>query len=83
VVALNRAVARGEVEGPDVALAEVDGVAAQLGDYYLLHAIRGDLLRRSGRHQEALAAYDQALQRTSNRAEVAFLIRARDTAKEL
>ena len=83
VVALNRAVARSEVQGPDVALAEVDGVAAQLEDYYLLHAIRGDLLRRSGRREEALAAYDQALKRTSNRAEVAFLIKARDTVREL
>ena len=83
VVALNRAVARSEIQGPDVALAEIDGVAVQLDDYYLLHAVRGELLRRSGRREEALAAYDQALKRTSNRAEVAFLIKARDTAREL
>jgi RNA polymerase sigma-70 factor, ECF subfamily len=83
VVALNRAVARSEVHGPDVALAEIDSVAAELDDYYLLHAIRGDFLRRSGRREEALAAYDQALERTSNGAEVAFLLKARDSAREL
>jgi RNA polymerase sigma-70 factor (ECF subfamily) len=82
VVALNRAVARGEVRGPEVALAEVEVLAPQLDDYYLLHAIRGDLLRRTGRHAEALVAYERALGRTSYRAEVAFLVRARDAAKE-
>jgi RNA polymerase sigma-70 factor (ECF subfamily) len=80
VVALNRAVARGEVSGPEAALAEVEALAAHLDDFYLFHAIRGDLLRRTGHHAEATAAYAQALQRTSNRAEVAFLINARDAA---
>ena len=47
VVALHRAVAVAEVEGPDAALALVD--ALDLGDYYLFHAIRADLLRRLGR----------------------------------
>jgi RNA polymerase sigma-70 factor (ECF subfamily) len=82
VVALNRAVALGEVEGPEVALAEVDDLAAQLDDYHLLHAIRADLLDRLGRGEEALAAYDQALARTSNRAEAAFLTEARQTVRE-
>ncbi len=83
VVALNRAVARGELGGPEAALSEVEAVAAQLDGYYLLHAIRGDLLRRSGRHEEALAAYQQALQRTSNRAEIAFLLEARDAGRKV
>ena len=61
VVALHRAVAHGEVFGPDAALSDIDGVAAQLGDYYLLHAIQADFLRRSGRNQEALHAFDAAL----------------------
>ena len=51
VVALNRAVAVAEVDGPAVALVLVDGL--DLGGYYLFHAIRADLLRRLGRRAEA------------------------------
>jgi RNA polymerase sigma-70 factor (ECF subfamily) len=75
VVALNRAVAVAEVDGPAVALALVDGL--DLDAYYLLHAIRGDLLRRLGRPGEAAAAYDAAIARTENEAERDFLRRAR------
>ena len=56
VVALNRAVAVAEVDGPAAALALVDGL--DLGGYYLFHAIRADLLRRLGRRAEADAAYE-------------------------
>src|SRR5262249_26479984 len=55
VVALNRAVALAEVEGPDAALGELDGLG--LDGYHLFHAIRADLLRRLGRAQEAATAY--------------------------
>jgi len=75
VVALNRAVAVAEVAGPGPALALVDGL--DLGDYYLFHAIRADLLRRLGRHDEAATAYEAALARTDNTAERAFLQRRR------
>ncbi len=51
VVALNRAVAVAETDGPAAALALVDGL--DLDSYYLLHAIRGDLLSRLGRPAEA------------------------------
>src|SRR6266540_2757076 len=51
VVELNRAVAVAEVEGPEAALAIVDGLA--LDDYRYLHATRGELLRRLGRTEEA------------------------------
>ncbi|MGP4029997.1 RNA polymerase sigma factor [Actinomadura sp. 3N407] len=71
VVALNRAVAVAEVEGVEAALAIVDGL--DLGHYYLFHAIRADLLRRLGRVREAAAAYDRAIERTENEAELAFL----------
>src|SRR6185295_7237580 len=54
VAALNRAVAVAEVEGPAAALALVD--ALDLGGYHLFHAIRADLLRRSGRIDEAARA---------------------------
>ena len=86
VVALNRAVAVAEVEGPATALALVDGLGeAAAGDagpglagYHVFHAIRADLLRRLGRDAEAAAAYDAALARTGNAAEQDFLRRQRD-----
>src|ERR671937_2509149 len=71
VVALNRAVAVAEVEGPEAALALVDGL--DLGGYHLFHAIRADLLRRLGRDAEAAAAYAAAIARAENAAERAFL----------
>src|SRR5262249_54760162 len=71
IVALNRAVAVGEVEGPEQALALVDRV--ELDHYYLLHAIRADLLQRLGRSAEAARAYEDAIARTSNAAERDFL----------
>jgi RNA polymerase sigma-70 factor (ECF subfamily) len=75
VVALNRAVAVGEVEGPEAALALVDGL--DLDGYRLFHAIRADLLRRLGRDAEAVAAYQAAIARTGNATERAFLERRR------
>jgi RNA polymerase sigma-70 factor, ECF subfamily len=74
-VALNRAVAVAEVEGPAPALALVDGL--ELDGYHLFHAIRADLLRRLGRDAEAVAAYDAAIARAGNAAERAFLERRR------
>jgi RNA polymerase sigma-70 factor (ECF subfamily) len=75
VVALNRAVAVAEVEGPDAALALVDDL--DLGGYHLFHAIRADLLRRLGRNAEAVLAYEAALARTENATERDFLERSR------
>jgi RNA polymerase sigma-70 factor (ECF subfamily) len=71
VVALNRAVAVAEVDGPRTALALVE--ALDLGAYYLFHAIHADLLRRLGRDVEARAAYDTAIELTHNAAERGFL----------
>ncbi|UKA58838.1 RNA polymerase sigma factor [Arthrobacter sp. FW306-2-2C-D06B] len=71
VVALNRAVALAEVEGPAAGLAAVD--VLELGNYYLFHAVRADLLRRLGRNTEAVAAYRAAQERTDNDAERDFL----------
>jgi RNA polymerase sigma-70 factor, ECF subfamily len=75
VVALNRAVAVAEVEGPEAALALVDGL--DLDGYRLFHAIRADLLRRLGRDAEAVLAYEAAIARTGNATERAFLERRR------
>jgi len=71
VVALNRAVALAEVQGPAAALELVDPL--DLPDYHLFHATRADLLRRLGRTPEAIAAYDKALSLTTNTPERHFL----------
>ena len=71
VVALNRAVAVAEVEGPATALTLVDGL--DLGDYHLFHAVRADLLRRLDRDTEAAVAYEAAITLTENAAEREFL----------
>lgn len=65
------AVAVAEVEGVEAALALVDG--PKLEHYYLFHAIRADLLRRLGRHDEAALAYESAIARAENATERAFL----------
>jgi RNA polymerase sigma-70 factor, ECF subfamily len=78
VVRLNRAVALAEVAGPADALEAVDSLAS-LESYHLWHATRADLLTRLGRTDEALAAYDAAIERTANEAERAFLRDRRDT----
>jgi len=75
IVALNRAVAIAELDGPEVALAEVDRLP--LTGYHAWHATRADLLRRLGRSGEARAAYDAAIAATDNPAERAYLSRRR------
>jgi RNA polymerase sigma-70 factor (ECF subfamily) len=75
VVALNRAVAVAEVAGPEQALAIVEGLG--LDSYYLFHAIRADLLRRTGADAEAMRSYDTAIDLTGNAAERDFLRRRR------
>jgi RNA polymerase sigma-70 factor (ECF subfamily) len=75
VVALNRAVAVAEVEGPHAALRLIDDL--DLDRYYLFHAIRADLLRRLGRIADAARAYDAAIARSENAAERTFLQRSR------
>jgi RNA polymerase sigma-70 factor, ECF subfamily len=75
VVALNRAVAVAEVEGPEAALTLVEGLDLQ--GYHVFHAIRADLLRRLGRTPEAAQAYEAAIARTGNATEREFLERRR------
>jgi RNA polymerase sigma-70 factor (ECF subfamily) len=72
VVALNRAVVVAEVHGPETALAAVDAIDG-LDGYRYLWSTRADLLRRLGRHEEAGAAYREALRLSDNAAERAFL----------
>src|SRR6266567_2290087 len=75
VVELNRAVAVAMAEGIHHGLSLLDqlGETGQLKEYYLFHAARADLLRRTGRLDEAQAAYTRTLELCQNNAEQAFL----------
>jgi RNA polymerase sigma-70 factor, ECF subfamily len=76
IVALHRAVAVAEVEGPASALRVVESLHdSRLNDYHLFHAIRADLLKRSGRCREAGQAYEMAIARARNAPERDFLLR--------
>jgi RNA polymerase sigma-70 factor (ECF subfamily) len=75
VVALNRAAAIAEVQGPEAALSLLGDL--HLDGYYLFHAIRADLFRRLGRDADAALAYDAAIALTANNTERAFLHRRR------
>lgn len=76
VVALNRAVAVAEIDGPAAGLALISDLP--LDGYHALHATRADFLRRLGRAAEAVAAYNQAISLAANPAERAYLTRRRD-----
>jgi RNA polymerase sigma-70 factor (ECF subfamily) len=71
VVAMNRAIAVAELEGPQVALALLDHL--ELRDYRYYHSTRADLLRRLGRDDEARVAYARALELTRPGPEQRFL----------
>jgi len=73
VVALNRAIAIGEVEGPGAALIALDAIAPDLDNYHLMHAARGTTLRRLGRRDDARAAFERAAHLASTEAERRFL----------
>jgi RNA polymerase sigma-70 factor, ECF subfamily len=78
VIALNRAIAVAELDGPEVALAAVGRLEGKLAGYHLYHATRADLLRRLGRSQQSRAAYGKAIELAGNTAEIAYLTRRRD-----
>jgi RNA polymerase sigma-70 factor (ECF subfamily) len=83
IVRLNRAVAIAELDGPEVALAEVERLGPLgLERYHAWHATRADLLRRLGRSGESRAAYDAAIAAAGNEAERAWLTRRRATLVE-
>lgn len=78
IVRLNRAVAVGERDGAEHGLALVDELRSDLPDYHPYHAARAELLRRTGRLDDARAAYDAAIAVSGNAAEIAYLTRRRD-----
>jgi RNA polymerase sigma-70 factor (ECF subfamily) len=73
VVALNRAIAVAEVEGPGPALVMIDAIATDLENYHLLHAARGTVLRRLGSREGARAAFERAAQLAATEADRRFL----------
>lgn len=84
VVALNRAVAIGEVDGPERALHELDHIGGEMLDEFpSFHATRADLLARLGRTSEAELAYDRAIGLTTNVAERRFLAARRGRLAEV
>ena len=78
IIALNRAIAVAELDGPQVALASIDRLKDTLAGYHAYHATRADLLRRLGHSQQARAAYNTAIDLAGNTAETAYLTRRRD-----
>jgi RNA polymerase sigma factor (sigma-70 family) len=77
VIDLNRAVALSYAAGPAAALTVVDALveAGALPDYHLLPSVRGDLLARLGRADEARAEFERAAAMTQNEAERSLLLR--------
>ncbi|HEY1960121.1 MAG TPA: RNA polymerase sigma factor [Polyangiaceae bacterium] len=75
VVELNRAVAVSMADGPAAALAIVDAVAEHpaMRDYHLVPAVRGDLLAKLGRRDEARSELERAASLTRNERERALL----------
>jgi RNA polymerase sigma-70 factor (ECF subfamily) len=81
VVAINRAIALGELRGPDAALAALDTLAAdaRLREYQPYWAARAELLAKAGRHDDAQQAYDIAIGLERDPAVRRFLQRRRDS----
>jgi RNA polymerase sigma factor (sigma-70 family) len=77
VIELNRAVAVGMAEGPEAALPIVDRLAQEpiLKNYHLVGSVRGDLLQKLGRHEEARAAFEAAAALAGNKREQDLLRR--------
>jgi len=77
VIELNRAVAVGIAEGPEAALVIVDCLAREpaLKGYHLLPSVRGDLLQKLGRYEEARAEFETAARLAGNQREREFLRR--------
>jgi len=71
VIALNRAVAIAETDGPEAGLEAIDGL--QLEEYPYLHSTRADFLRRLGRDEEARSAYRKAIELSHGEPELRFL----------
>ena len=74
MVALNRAIAIAEIEGPSAALITLDAIAPDLDNYHLMHAARGTMLRRLGRPDAARAAFARAAHLAATEPDRRFLV---------
>ena len=82
IIELNRAVALSKLMGPEAGLNIVEGLSEELEDYHLLHSVRGDLLEKLGRNQEARAQFERAAAMTKNEQERKLLLkRANEAAR--
>ena len=83
VVEVNRAVAHGRAHGPAAGLAVLEAVAADpaLSGSHLVPSVRGDLLERDGRFDEAAAAFAEAAERTGNGGERTLLLGRAEQAR--
>ncbi|WP_328997962.1 sigma-70 family RNA polymerase sigma factor [Kribbella sp. NBC_00709] len=81
IVALNRAVAVVEIQGPSAGLALLDEIADELATYHLLHAARGSMLHRLGRRDEAADEYARAANLATTKPEIQFLRRQSETIR--
>jgi RNA polymerase sigma-70 factor (ECF subfamily) len=77
IAALNHAVAMAEAGSPEAALSLADDVSESLDDYHLLHVTRAEVLLKLGRTEDAVAAFDRALELVRNDAERAHLLQRR------
>ena len=73
VIALNRAIAIGEAEGPGAALTALDEITPELDNYHLMHAARGTMLRQLGQRDAAKAAFQRAAHLAMMEADQRFL----------
>ncbi len=78
VVALNRAVAVGEVDGPEAALGMIDAIGPELDEYHLLHAARATMLRATGERAAARTAFERAVGLATSESDRRFLNRQID-----
>ena len=79
VVTLNRAAAVSKVDGPEAALELVEPLAKELGGYFYFHGLRGHLLKRLQRRDEAREAFDRAIALANSAAEAAFIRKELDS----
>jgi RNA polymerase sigma-70 factor, ECF subfamily len=81
IAALNHAVAMAEAGSPEAALSLADDVSESLDDYHLLHTTRAELLLKLGRDDDAVIAFDRALELVRNDAERAHLVQRRSDVR--
>ena len=80
IVALNRAIAVAERDGPEAGVTAVDALAESLDGYHAFHATRAELLRRLGRTADALDAYDRAIELAGKRDGTLTALRIKNVA---